>query len=67
MELVYGAEKSASPEKNLSAIEGFADRLEVLDYDQMIVGHARSTGLVLVINNLREFHRVPGLRVEDWL
>lgn len=35
-------------------------------YDQMIAGHARSQGLVLVTNNTREFHRVAGLRVEDW-
>lgn len=92
MELLYGAEKSAAPERNLAVIEGFAARLEVLDYDQhaashtgqlraelaragtpigpydqMIAGHARALGLVLVSNNLREFERVPGLRVEDWL
>jgi tRNA(fMet)-specific endonuclease VapC len=35
-------------------------------YDQMIAGHARSLGLVLVTNNVREFERVPGLRIEDW-
>lgn len=91
MELIYGAEKSAAPEKNLSVIEGFAARLEVLaydqiaaahtgqlraelarggtpigPYDQLIAGHARSRGLILVTNNRREFDRVPGLRVEDW-
>lgn len=36
-------------------------------YDHMIAGHARSQGLILVTNNLREFNRVPGLRVEDWV
>jgi hypothetical protein len=36
-------------------------------YDQLIAGHARSQGLVLVTNNVREFERVPGLRIEDWL
>jgi tRNA(fMet)-specific endonuclease VapC len=36
-------------------------------YDQMISGHARSKGLILVTNNLGEFVRVPGLRVEDWV
>jgi len=36
-------------------------------YDQMIAGHARAQGLILVTNNLREFERVPGLRVEDWV
>jgi tRNA(fMet)-specific endonuclease VapC len=36
-------------------------------YDQMIAGHSRSQGLILVSNNRREFDRVPGLRVEDWV
>ncbi|TQE98898.1 MAG: tRNA(fMet)-specific endonuclease VapC [Spiribacter salinus] len=35
-------------------------------YDQMIAGHARSMGLVLVTNNVREFDRAPGLRIDDW-
>jgi tRNA(fMet)-specific endonuclease VapC len=79
------------PERNLSVVEGFAARREVLafdqmaaihtgqlraelarsgtpigPYDQLIAGHARSRGLILVTNNRREFDRVPGLRVEDW-
>ncbi len=36
-------------------------------YDQMIAGHARSLGLVLVSHNMREFGRVPGLRSESWV
>lgn len=35
-------------------------------YDQMIAGHARSQGLVLVTNNEKEFKRVSGLRLENW-
>ena len=35
-------------------------------YDTMIAGHARSLGLVLVTNNVKEFRRVSGLRVENW-
>lgn len=34
--------------------------------DLLIAGHARSQGLILVINNTREFARVTGLRIEDW-
>ena len=34
MELIYGAEHSAVPEKNLAVVEGFLARLEVLDFDQ---------------------------------
>ena len=36
-------------------------------YDMMIAGHARSRGLVLVSNNLREFERVEGLRLDNWV
>lgn len=92
MELIYGAEKSQHPEKNLEVVEGYAARLQVLEYDisaatqtgqvraelakygkpigpydSMIAGHARSRGLVLVSNNTREFERVQGLRLENWL
>jgi tRNA(fMet)-specific endonuclease VapC len=35
-------------------------------YDMMIAGHARSLGMVLVTNNVKEFRRVSGLRVENW-
>ncbi len=36
-------------------------------YDMMIAGHARALGLVIVTNHLKEFQRVPGLRVEHWI
>lgn len=36
-------------------------------YDTMIAGHARSQGLIVVTNNVREFKRVEGLRVLNWL
>jgi tRNA(fMet)-specific endonuclease VapC len=36
-------------------------------YDMMIGGHARSEGLVLVTNNLREFEPMDGLRIENWV
>ena len=35
-------------------------------YDLMIAGHARSMGLTLVTNNMKEFERVPGLRLSNW-
>lgn len=34
--------------------------------DMLIAGHARAEGLVLVTNNVREFERVPHLRIENW-
>jgi len=36
-------------------------------HDLFISAHARSRGLTLVTHNLREFARVPDLRVQDWL
>lgn len=36
-------------------------------YDVLIAGQAKARGLVLVTNNTREFERVDGLRVVDWL
>lgn len=35
--------------------------------DLHIAGHARSEGLTLVSNNVREFERVPGLVLENWV
>ena len=35
-------------------------------YDQMIAGHARSRGLIVVTANTDEFRRVAGISVEDW-
>lgn len=35
--------------------------------DLHIAAHARSEGLVLVSNNLREFERVPALQLENWI
>lgn len=36
-------------------------------YDMMIAGHARALGLIVVTNNIREFKRVNGIRVENWI
>lgn len=36
-------------------------------YDQMIAGHARSLGLIVVTNNVVEFSRVSAIRVENWV
>lgn len=34
--------------------------------DTQIGAHALSLGVVLITNNLREFRRIHGLKVEDW-
>lgn len=42
------------------------NNMRIGDRDMMIAGHARSLGCILVTNNLKEFTRVPDLKVEDW-
>ena len=89
-ELVHGVEKSNNQRLNRESLEGFAGRLEVINYDEvaayhfgqlrqelkgqeigpydfMIAAHARSQGFTLITNNTREFGRVEGLRVENWV
>jgi tRNA(fMet)-specific endonuclease VapC len=36
-------------------------------YDLLIAAHARHVGATLVTNNEKEFRRVPGLAVQNWL
>jgi tRNA(fMet)-specific endonuclease VapC len=36
-------------------------------HDMQIGGHARSEGLIIVTNNMREFARMPGVRAENWV
>ena len=35
--------------------------------DELIAAHAKSENLILVMNNAREFERVDGLVVENWV
>ena len=41
--------------------------LKIGPLDTLIAAHARSLGAVLITDNMREFSRVPGLSVENWL
>lgn len=91
-ELRFGAEKSQSREKALSAIEQLTRLIQIApltesvgqhygriraelekagtpigNNDLWIAAHACADGLILVTNNEREFSRVPGLQVENWV
>lgn len=63
--LEFDAE-AASHSGNIHAVLGQSGQI-IGAYDMLIAGHARSRGLIMVTNNLREFQRVDGLRCEDWL
>jgi tRNA(fMet)-specific endonuclease VapC len=41
--------------------------LPIGNNDLWLAAHARSQGWILVTNNSREFARVPGLQVENWV
>ncbi len=36
-------------------------------YDMLIAAHAKSKGLILATNNVSEFSRVEGLKLENWV
>jgi tRNA(fMet)-specific endonuclease VapC len=36
-------------------------------HDMQIGGHARSEGLIIATNNMRESGRMPGVGVENWV
>lgn len=35
--------------------------------DELIAAHAMACGLVLVTNNIKEFKRIPGLMLDNWV
>ena len=37
------------------------------NYDLLIAAHALHQGFTLITNNIAEFKRVPGLKVENWI
>ena len=54
---VYGKVRAALERKGL----------QIGPMDTLIAAHALSKGLTLITNNTREFVRVDGLAVEDWV
>src|SRR6266704_2721359 len=61
-ELIYGAEKSAQRTAELERKGKM-----IGNNDLWIAAHAKAAGLTLVTNNEREFRRVRGLKVENWV
>lgn len=63
--LEYGYKAAAHYGDIRADLEREGNTIDVNDLH--ISGHARSEGLTLVSNNLREFDRVKGLRMENWV
>ena len=62
--LPYGAKAAQHYGAIRAALEKLGQMIGVNDLH--IAAHARSEGLTLVSNNLREFERVPALQCENW-
>ncbi len=60
--LDYNAAKSAAWIKHTLALAG----TPLGHFDQFIAGIALANGLTLITRNVREFERIPGLKVENW-
>lgn len=62
--LAYGAKASLHDGQIRASLEHSGTPIGVNDLH--IAARARSEGLTLISNNLREFKRVPGLLLENW-
>lgn len=63
--LAYGARAAQHYGSIRAALERAGQPIGV--NDMHIAAHARSEGLTLVSNNLREFDRVPALQTANWV
>jgi tRNA(fMet)-specific endonuclease VapC len=90
-ELVFGAENSTNPKKNLELIEIFTNQVVILpifnaiylygkekarlrskglmmsDFDLLIGCTAVEKDLIIVTENLKEFERISGIVIENWV
>jgi tRNA(fMet)-specific endonuclease VapC len=90
-ELVFGAENSKHPQKNLDLVEVFANQVVILpifnaiylygrekarlrskglmisDFDLFIGCTAVEKDLIMVTENLKEFQRISGIKLENWV
>jgi tRNA(fMet)-specific endonuclease VapC len=66
LEILAFSPKAAA---HFGQIRAEVDRLgkPVGPLDMLIGAHARAEGLIIVTNDAREFRRLPGVRVENWV
>lgn len=61
--LLYARSADAAAEARL-ALDRVGQQIGPLDI--LIAGTALASGAILVAHNVREFGRIPNLRIEDW-
>jgi len=64
---IYNFDKNAGKEYAKIRVDLEKQGLIIGAYDLQIAAHAKSLGAILVTNNIKEFSRVKGLRLENWL
>ena len=64
---LIGMDRLAADSSALIRAELKKKRTSIGLYDTFIAGIALSQNLILVSNNIREFERVEGLKIENWL
>ena len=65
--VIYNFDLKAAEEYALIRVDLEKKGTVIGAYDLQIAAHARSLSATLVTNNEREFRRVEGLKVENWL
>lgn len=90
-ELMFGAENSSNPKKNVKIIDSFSEQIKILpifnsiqiyaaekvrlrkkgkmisDFDLLIGSTAIANELIMVTENVKEFDRIKGLAIENWV
>jgi len=60
----YGFEASVEYGKIRAELE--KKGIPIGPLDMLIASHAQSLNVILVTNNVKEFERIPGLKIENW-
>jgi len=64
---IYDFDKSAAKEYAKIRVNLEKKGLVIGAYDLQIAAHAKSLNAILVTNNIKEFNRIKGLKLENWL
>ena len=65
--LPFDDEAAAEYGKICAMLQRQRTPIGVMDMDMLIAAHAKAKGLIIVTNNVREFERVEGLGLENWV
>ena len=64
---IYDFNKQAADEYSKIRVDLEKQGLIIGAYDLQIAAHAKSLNAVLVTNNMKEFSRINGLKLENWV